>query len=74
MTFEGWFASEEDFQGQLGRGLVECPMCGDTAITKMLSAPRLNSVRCQAAHGPSKSGRHVAHRPHAAGRLAQDGA
>ena len=40
--FEGWFASEDDFQAQLGRGLVECPMCGDTAVTKMLSAPRLN--------------------------------
>lgn len=40
--FEGWFASEDDFQGQLARGLVECPMCGDTAVTKMLSAPRLN--------------------------------
>ena len=40
--FEGWFASEDDFQSQLARGLVECPMCGDTAITKMLSAPRLN--------------------------------
>ena len=41
-SFEGWFASEEDFQGQLQRGLVECPMCGDATITKMLSAPRLN--------------------------------
>ncbi len=40
--FEGWFASEDDFQGQLARGLVECPMCGDTAVSKMLSAPRLN--------------------------------
>lgn len=40
--FEGWFASEEDFQGQLARGLVECPMCGDTAVAKKLSAPRLN--------------------------------
>ena len=40
--FEGWFGSEDDFQGQLSRGLVECPMCGDTAIAKMLSAPRLN--------------------------------
>jgi hypothetical protein len=29
--FEGWFGSEDDFQDQLGRGLVECPMCGDTA-------------------------------------------
>jgi hypothetical protein len=41
-SFEGWFASENDFQDQLGRGLVECPLCGDTAIVKMLSAPRLN--------------------------------
>ncbi len=40
--FEGWFASEDDFQGQLARGLVECPMCGDTAVIKRLSAPRLN--------------------------------
>ena len=40
--FEGWFASEDDFQGQLTRGLVECPLCGDTAVSKMLSAPRLN--------------------------------
>lgn len=41
-AFEGWFASEGDFQGQLGRGLVECPLCGDTAVSKMLSAPHLN--------------------------------
>ena len=40
--FEGWFGSEDEFQAQLGRGLVECPMCGDTAVAKMLSAPRLN--------------------------------
>ena len=40
--FEGWFASEDDFQAQLARALVECPMCGDTAVSKMLSAPRLN--------------------------------
>lgn len=41
-VFEGWFASEDDFVNQLGRGLVECPMCGDIGISKMLSAPRLN--------------------------------
>jgi hypothetical protein len=40
--FEGWFASEDDFQGQLSRGLVECPLCGDAQVTKMPSAPRLN--------------------------------
>ena len=41
-AFEGWFGSEDDFQSQLGRGLVECPMCGDTAVSKLPSAPRLN--------------------------------
>lgn len=40
--FEGWFASEEDFQDQMGRQLVQCPVCGDTRIRKMLSAPHLN--------------------------------
>ena len=41
-SFEGWFGSEDDFQSQLHRGLVECPMCADKAIVKMPSAPRLN--------------------------------
>ena len=40
--FEGWFASEDDFQSQLARGLVECPLCGDTAVSRRPSAPRLN--------------------------------
>ncbi|MBK6009354.1 DUF1178 family protein [Ramlibacter ginsenosidimutans] len=40
--FEGWFGSEDDFQDQLARGLVECPLCGDTGVTKLPSAPRLN--------------------------------
>ncbi len=41
-AFEGWFASEDDFQSQLARGLVTCPLCADPAIQKMPSAPRLN--------------------------------
>ena len=41
-VFEGWFASEDDFLAQQQRGLVSCPMCGDSAVTKKLSAPRLN--------------------------------
>ena len=40
--FEGWFASEDDFQQQLARRLVSCPLCNDTGITKLPSAPRLN--------------------------------
>ena len=41
-VFEGWFASEEDFQSQLQRGLVQCPLCGDAQVRKRLSAPSLN--------------------------------
>ena len=41
-VFEGWFGSEDDFQSQLQRGLVECPVCGDAQVHKRLSAPRLN--------------------------------
>ena len=41
-SFEGWFASQDDYDAQRGRGLVTCPVCNDSEITKMLSAPRLN--------------------------------
>ncbi|RGE45054.1 DUF1178 family protein [Comamonas testosteroni] len=41
-VFEGWFASEDDFQSQRQRQLVQCPVCGDSEVTKRLSAPRIN--------------------------------
>ena len=41
-SFEGWFGSEDDFQSQLSRGLVQCPLCGNAEIIKKLSAPRFN--------------------------------
>jgi hypothetical protein len=41
-SFEGWFGSEDDFQSQLARNLVQCPLCGNAEISKKLSAPRFN--------------------------------
>ena len=41
-AFEGWFGSEDDFQDQCSRGVVQCPLCGDPAVTRLPSAPRLN--------------------------------
>lgn len=41
-AFEGWFGSDDDFRAQQDRGLLECPLCADTQILKMPSAPRLN--------------------------------
>ncbi|MEP7058563.1 MAG: DUF1178 family protein [Caldimonas sp.] len=40
--FEGWFDSEDDFQSQQQRSLVQCPLCGDGAVERLPSAPRLN--------------------------------
>ena len=47
-SFEGWFGSEADFVDQLARQLIQCPVCGDSQLEKMLSAPRLNLGRTQA--------------------------
>jgi hypothetical protein len=41
-SFEGWFGSQADYDAQRERSLVTCPVCNDSEITKMLSAPRLN--------------------------------
>lgn len=41
-SFEGWFGSQADYDAQRARGMVSCPVCNDSEITKMLSAPRLN--------------------------------
>lgn len=41
-VFEGWFASESDFVAQTQNALVQCPVCGDPSVVKILSAPRLS--------------------------------
>ena len=53
-SFEGWFGSEDDFQLQLGSGLIECPLCADKGIQKMPSAPRLNLGGQQLQEAPVK--------------------
>jgi len=49
-AFEGWFASEVDFQDQLARTLVQCPLCGSSDVIKKLSAPRLSLSGAQSAN------------------------
>ena len=41
-AFEGWFASQEEFDRQLTEGLIDCPVCCSRIVQKMPSAPRLN--------------------------------
>jgi hypothetical protein len=54
--FEGWFASTDEFESQLSRKLVACPMCSTTDVSRMPSAPRLNltSARGEAMPQPAQ--------------------
>lgn len=51
--FEGWFRNREDFDDQLARGLVACPLCGSTRVTKQLSAVAVHVSRRSAAPLPA---------------------
>ena len=55
--FEGWFASQDDYQSQLDRALLECPMCGDKSVQRLPSAPHVvtSSSRALAPRGESET-------------------
>jgi len=39
--FEGWFASEGDCLSQQEKGILACPLCDSTEISRMPSAPHI---------------------------------
>ena len=43
--FEGWFRSNDDFEKQSKRGLVDCPTCGSNRVHKALMAPAVSTGR-----------------------------
>lgn len=43
--FEAWFASSADYDDQVGRGLVVCPVCGSGAVRKQIMAPSLSGTK-----------------------------
>jgi hypothetical protein len=54
--FEGWFASAEDFESQLSRQLVACPICSATEVSRLPSAPRLNLSGASEGQAPAQTG------------------
>lgn len=54
-VFEAWFGSGADYESQRGRGLIACPLCGDTTIGKAAMAPAV----------PAKGNRGIASTEHA---------
>ena len=41
--FEGWFTSSDDFERQVGRKLVTCPLCGNANISRLPHAAHIKS-------------------------------
>lgn len=66
--FEGWFGSSADFDDQRARGLVECPHCGCTEVSKAPMAPAVpaksnSRVEGVAATKPPAEPQNVANTP-----------
>jgi hypothetical protein len=40
--FDSWFRDSAGFEEQAARGLVSCPACGSTQVTRALMAPALS--------------------------------
>lgn len=51
--FEGWFASNQAFEEQSARGLVQCPHCGSGDVSKAAMAPSLGRKGNQIADAPT---------------------
>ena len=42
-VFEAWFSSSSQYENQLQKGLINCPICGNSKISKQLMAPNINT-------------------------------
>ena len=45
--FEGWFGASADYDDQLARGLLECPVCASKAVRKQIMAPAITGTKAQ---------------------------
>ncbi len=53
-SFDEWFKSSDEYQELAEKGELKCPECGDTQITKGLSAPAISgSVGSEPEPAPS---------------------
>jgi hypothetical protein len=49
--FDGWFKDSASFDTQSQHGLLDCPVCADTSVSRALMAP---NVRTRAATRPAR--------------------
>ncbi|WP_116090115.1 DUF1178 family protein [Sphingomonas crusticola] len=42
-VFEAWFGTSNDYEDQRTRGLVSCPICGQSEVEKAVMAPNVSA-------------------------------
>jgi hypothetical protein len=47
--FEGWFGASADYDDQVQRGLIQCPVCGSTGVSKQIMAPAVTGTKARRA-------------------------
>ena len=52
--FEGWFPSNEDYENQLAKGQLLCPMCDSTKVRKNIMSP---SIKKKSTKTPRQRGK-----------------
>jgi hypothetical protein len=54
--FDGWFASSDAYDRQAKRGLVTCPKCSSTKVSKGMMAPAISAkTRHKGSKAPARS-------------------
>lgn len=54
-VFEAWFGSSAAYEDQRTRGLVRCPICNDSDVTKAVMAPNVGAKGNRAVAAPTPS-------------------
>ena len=47
--FEGWFGSSADYDDQLAKGQLECPVCASRAVRKQIMSPAVAGTKTRGA-------------------------
>ena len=53
--FESWFPDSAAYDKQRKRGLVSCPVCGDTKIDKAIMSPQLSGAKKRGRAAPPQT-------------------
>lgn len=57
--FEGWFGSSADYDDQLAKGLIGCPVCGAREVKKQIMAPAVAGTKARGVNTPEAAANHT---------------